>query len=71
MRSVLTAGPCGFHLVVPATPPKDHLTWAEGDAPTNAIRRLEEGLERLRALGATISGEVGYGSPVLAVDDAL
>lgn len=68
----LTAGErCSFHLVVPATPPKEHLTWTEGGAQTVAARRLEEGLERLRAAGAEATGEVGDASPILAVDDAL
>jgi hypothetical protein len=25
-------GPCSFYVVVPATPPKEHLTWTEGEA---------------------------------------
>jgi hypothetical protein len=65
------AGPCDFHLVVPATAPKEHLTWTEGEARTIAARRLEEGLSRLRTVGASVEGEVGDGSPILAVDDAL
>jgi hypothetical protein len=65
------AGPCDFHLVVPATAPKEHLTWTEGEARTIASRRLEEGLTRLRTVGASVEGEVGDGSPILAVDDAL
>lgn len=65
------AGPCDFHLVVPATPPKEHLTWTEGKAHTIATRRLDDGLERLRAAGVTATGEVGDASPLMAVDDAL
>jgi hypothetical protein len=65
------AGSCEFHLVVPATVPKEHLTWTEGEARTIAARRLDEGLTRLRSVGASVDGEVGDASPVLAVDDAL
>jgi hypothetical protein len=77
VRSVMAEGPCDFHLVVPATPPrehltwKEHLTWTEGEAKTIAAHRLEEGLDRIRAMGAEATGEVGDASPILAVDDAL
>lgn len=71
VKELLDAGPCEFHLVVPATPPKEHLTWTEGDAHTLAARRLDEGLDRLRGVGAVATGEVGDASPILAVDDAL
>ncbi|HET9666457.1 MAG TPA: hypothetical protein VFP09_06865 [Desertimonas sp.] len=63
--------PCEFYLVVPATAPKEHLTWTEGEARTIAARRLAEGLAQLRAAGVTVDGEVGDASPILAVDDAL
>jgi hypothetical protein len=36
-----------------------------------ARRRLESGLERFRALGADIVGEVGDQSPVMAIGDLL
>ena len=62
---------CEFYLVVPATAPKEHLTWTEGEARTIAARRLAEGLAQLRAAGVTVDGEVGDASPILAVDDAL
>lgn len=71
VRSVMSAGPCEFYLVVPATPPNGHLTWTEGGARSIATQRLDEGLERLRALGANVSGEVGDWSPMLAVEDVL
>ena len=71
VRDLIAEGPCDFHLVVPATPSKDHLTWTEGEARTIAARRLDEGLDRLRNAGANATGEVGDASPVLAVDDAL
>jgi hypothetical protein len=71
VTELAAAGTCDFYLVVPATAPKEHLTWTEGEARTLAARRLEEGLSRLRGAGVTVEGEVGDGSPILAVDDAL
>ena len=71
VRARLQEGPCSFYLVVPATPPKEHLTWTEGEAHTIAGHRLDEGLDRLRSMGADADGEVGDASPMLAVDDAL
>jgi hypothetical protein len=71
VTELAASGPCDFYLVVPATAPKEHLTWTEGEARTIAARRLEEGLARLRGAGASVDGEVGDASPVLAVDDAL
>jgi hypothetical protein len=71
VTELAAAGPCDFYLVVPATAPKEHLTWTEGEARTIAARRLAEGLARLRAAGVTVDGEVGDASPVMAVDDAL
>jgi hypothetical protein len=71
VTDLAAAGPCDFYLVVPATAPKEHLTWTEGEARTIAARRLEEGLARLRGAGVIVDGEVGDASPVMAVDDAL
>lgn len=71
VRGRLETGACSFHLVVPATPPKEHLTWTEGEAHAIAEHRLAEGIDRLRSLGADVDGEVGDASPMLAVDDAL
>ncbi len=71
VRLRMEAGPCDFHLVVPATPPKEHLTWTEGEAKAIASQRLAAGLDRIRAMGAEATGEVGDSSPFLAVDDAM
>jgi GABA permease len=71
VTELAAAEPSDFYLVVPATAPKEHLTWTEGEARTIAARRLEEGLARLRGAGVTVDGEVGDASPVMAVDDAL
>lgn len=64
-------GPCRFYVVVPATPPKEHLLWTEGEARAIAAERLERCLEQLRATGAEVDGEVGDGNPMLAIADAL
>jgi len=32
VRQCMAAGPCRFHLVVPATPPSQQATWTEGEA---------------------------------------
>lgn len=71
VRQRLAAGPCRFTLVVPATPPKEHATWTEGDARSLARRRMIEALDRLRAAGAEVEGVIGDASPLQAVDDAL
>lgn len=62
--------PCTFHLLVPATPPRDH-AWTEGEAREIARERLELALGRFRALGVEVDGEVGDASPMLAVEDVL
>lgn len=71
VRSCLAAGPCRFHLVVPATHTHDHLTWTEGRDRALARRRLDAALERLRDLGADADGEVGDARPLDAIADAL
>jgi hypothetical protein len=71
-----------FHVVVPATP-SAYLRWAQHSEASGgeivpdahghryAQRRLERELERLRALGADVDGEVGSVHPLKAVTDAL
>lgn len=71
VRECLGAGPCRFHIVVPATPPREHLWWSEGEATAVARRRLDDALARMYADGATTTGEVGDANPVLAVTDLL
>jgi hypothetical protein len=70
-REYAAAGPCRFHILVPATPPGDHLTWTEGEAHAIAERRLQRALERLRGLDVEVDGEVGDASPLQAIGDAL
>ena len=66
----VAAGHAKFHVVVPATPVPHGLTWDEGESNAAAHERLDAVLERLRALGAEASGEVGSSDPVQAVLDA-
>jgi hypothetical protein len=70
VRELLRRGPCRFHILVPATPPSDHV-WTEGEAREIARRRLERAIERFRELGAEVDGEVGDEHPVQAIRDVL
>lgn len=67
----MSEGECEFHLVVPATAPRDMATWTEGTAHGVAHRRLLEAIEQLRVAGANVDGWVGDASPYLAIADAL
>jgi hypothetical protein len=70
IRELARAGPSAFHVVVPATPPRDHV-WTEGEATVTARSRLDAALARLGGLGLDADGEVGDGSPMLAIEDAV
>ena len=71
-----------FLLLVPATP-RAHRNFdprgarinvpldAEDDDYAEARKRLEQGLETLRGLGATVDGLVGDPDPLKAVDEVL
>ena len=71
IRSCLASGPCQFHVVVPATHPRDHLTWTEGHSRAIAKGRLESVLALLAELLADADGEVGDARPIDAIRDAL
>ncbi len=66
----LAEKPSTFHVLVPATPPVEH-PWTEAEANALARRRLETALERFRKLGIEVTGEVGDGRPLQAIDDVL
>jgi hypothetical protein len=67
----LAAGPCRFHVLVPATHVRDQLVWTEGNDRAVASRRLAEALVRLHERGADADGEVGDASPFEAIADVL
>jgi hypothetical protein len=71
VRSRLDGGACRFHVLVPATPPQDQLTWTEGEAAAIARERLEKAVARLAELGAEATGAVGDPDPLQAIGDAL
>jgi hypothetical protein len=71
IRDRMTAEPSTFYLVVPATPIPHGFTWDEDEARTAATERLKATVDRLRASGATVSGEIGSANPIQAVQDAL
>lgn len=66
----LAEQPSIFHVLVPATPPPDHL-WTEGEAQVVARRRLEIALERFGNAGLNATGEIGDGRPLEAIDEVL
>jgi hypothetical protein len=71
IRAIIDAGPCDFFLLVPATRAHDPVRWTPADAVAVARRRLDGALERFRALGADVVGEVGDPSPVVAIGEVL
>jgi hypothetical protein len=71
IRTCIEAGPCDFFLLVPATRTHGPVRWTPADAFAVARRRLESALERLRALGADVVGDVGDPSPVVAIGELL
>lgn len=71
LRRRIEEGSHTFTMVVPATPPQEHLTYNEGEADEIARKHLDAALASLRATGADIDGHVGDASPVQAVADAL
>ena len=70
LRDLHQRGPCSFHVVVPATTPKDH-SWTEGEARHTARSRLEAAMVRLASEGFEVTGEVGDERPLEAVQDIL
>ena len=71
VRETLAAGPCAFHVLVPATPPGHFATWTEGEALAVAQERLDTALTRFKELGAEAAGEVGDPDPLQAIADAM
>lgn len=71
IRTCNEAGPCDFFLLVPATRAHGPVRWTPADAKAVAKRRLDGALERFRALGADVVGDVGDPSPVVAIGELL
>jgi hypothetical protein len=71
VRDTLAAGPCSFHVLVPATPPGHFATWTEGEGLAVAQERLDAALSRFKELGAEADGEVGDPNPLQAIADAM
>ena len=71
VRECLAAGPCRFHVLVPATMPPDHFTATEAAAHAAASKRLEDAIARFRELGAEADGEVGDHRAIDAIADVL
>lgn len=71
LRRCHAAGPCRFHLLVPATHPPRSLTWTEGGDVAAAHRRLADALRCFGDLGVKVTGEIGDASPLQAIDDVL
>jgi hypothetical protein len=71
IRECLAAGPSQFHLVVPATHAPGRAAQTESRDRAFAAQRLADGLERFRALGAEVEGEVGDARPLDAIRDVM
>ena len=70
LRELQRAGPCTFHVIVPATPPHDH-AWTEAEAHRLATERLKVALSRFHDAGLDADGEIGDEHPTEAVGDVL
>jgi cell pole-organizing protein PopZ len=71
VRECLAAGPCEFHVLVPASHSTRDFTWTEGGDRTAAEARLAEAMVRFKASGAVVTGEVGDTNPIEAIGDVL
>lgn len=71
LRAAAAEGPCGIHVLVPASADPTESFHDEASDHELARERLAEGLERFGELDATVTGEVGDHRPVDAVGDVL
>lgn len=71
-RELCEEEPCAFHIVVPATEPRDHVHRVQADSGADLARqRLDATLGRFRELGAEATGHVGPAQPLACVRRAL
>jgi hypothetical protein len=66
----VAAGACQVHVVVPASPLPGRV-WPDGDALGLARHRLLAAIVTFGGLGASVDGEVGDASPLVAAGDVL
>lgn len=71
IQGCLTRGRCRVHILVPASPPREGLTWTEGGARAAALKRLEHALAWFRERGLEVDGEVSDADPLHAIGDTL
>ena len=70
LRERAERGPARFHLVVPATPRGASWAFDMSSGHDAAEHDLDGALDRIRALGLEVEGEVGDPDPVAAVSDS-
>ena len=70
LRERAQRGPAHFHLVVPASPRGASWAFDMHSGHDDAENDLEGALERLRAHGLEVDGEIGDPDPVAAVSDS-
>ena len=84
IQARLEQGPCRFHILVPATRPKDlyskvlaayagdpEVVATDDEVIVDAAARLEEELRWLRDAGVSATGEIGDPDPLVAADAVL
>lgn len=63
-------GPCRFHVVVPLEPPARG-AWTDENVRVEAKDRLSEALVHFSGMGLQVTGEIGDGHPIDAVNQVL
>jgi hypothetical protein len=71
IHEALEQGPSEFHIVVPATRPRDQLVWTEGEARAIAAERLDRMFQWFSSVGAQATGEIADEHPLYAIRDVL
>jgi CRP-like cAMP-binding protein len=71
IRARHEAGSSRFLVLVPASVPREGLTWTDSEARGLAQDRLDRVLNHLQELGAQGSGSVADPDPLLAIQDTL